>query len=206
MDVLLKADNLLKKYGDVEIIKDFCLEAKEGESIAIVGPSGSGKSTLLHMLSGLDSVDKGIVEYQKAKFDNMKDIRRLYFGFIYQFHFLIDELSVIENILIASNGKYEEYALSLLKRFKLFDKKDVMPYMLSGGQKQRVAIIRGLINFPKVLFADEPTGNLDYETSKIVQDEILDLVKEYFMTAIIATHDMEFAKKMDKIIRIEDIK
>jgi len=157
-------------------------------------------------LSGLDNLDGGVVKYPKSQLEDVNNLRRLYFGFIYQFHFLIDELSVIENILIASSGRHEEYALALLKKFKLLDKKDAMPYMLSGGQKQRVAIIRGLINLPKILFADEPTGNLDYETSKIVQDEILDIVKEYFMTAIIATHDMEFAKKMDRIIKIEDIK
>jgi len=205
MDILLKAENLSKKYGDFSVIDDFCIEAREGESVAIVGPSGSGKSTLLHLLSGLDRLDSGVVEYPKARMEDLSNVRRYYFGFVYQFHFLIEELSVLENIMVASNGNYEEYALSLLKRFKLLDKKDAMPYMLSGGQKQRVAIIRGLINFPKILFADEPTGNLDYETSKIVQNEILDLVKEYFMTAIIATHDMEFAKKMDRIIKIENI-
>jgi len=206
MEILLKAESLYKKYGDLKVIHDFSLEAREGESIAIVGPSGSGKSTLLHLLSGLDNLDGGVVKYPKSQLEDVNNLRRLYFGFIYQFHFLIDELSVIENILIASSGRHEEYALALLKKFKLLDKKDAMPYMLSGGQKQRVAIIRGLINLPKILFADEPTGNLDYETSKIVQDEILDIVKEYFMTAIIATHDMEFAKKMDRIIKIEDIK
>lgn len=202
METLLKAENICKKYKDISIIDNFSIYAKEGESIAIIGPSGAGKSTLLHILSGLDSYDSGNIDYPKASIKTSTHLRTKYFGFIYQFHFLIDELTVLENILVASNWNHEEYALSLLKRFKLLDKKDSLPYALSGGQKQRVAIIRGLINFPKILFADEPTGNLDYETSKIIQDEILDLVKEYFMTVIIATHDLNFAHKMDRIIEI----
>jgi len=202
MDTLLNAENLCKEYNSISVINNFNIEAKEGESIALIGPSGAGKSTILHMLSGLDSSSSGKITYPKASLQSPNYLRTKYFGFIYQFHFLIDELTVLENILIASDWYHKDYALSLLKRFKILDKENSYPHELSGGQKQRVAIIRGLINFPKILFADEPTGNLDHENSKIIQDEILSLVKEYFMTAIIATHDLEFAHKMDKVIEI----
>lgn len=199
----------------LHILKSASVEIRQGEIVALVGPSGSGKSTLLHVAGLLEKPDAGEVIINGREVSALSDnertaIRRDTLGFVYQYHHLLPEFSALENIAIpqylASRGKSEarSRAASLLAAMNLKERGDHRPGQLSGGEQQRVAIARALANQPQLLLADEPTGNLDPRTAKLIFDGLIDLVRSEGLAAIIATHNFELAARMDRAILIED--
>ncbi len=216
---ILSLKNIKKNFiqGDVilEVLREVNLEVKAGEIIALVGPSGAGKSTLLHIMGLLERPDEGEVLLGEIACEHADDntrtlYRRDYLGFVYQYHNLLPEFSALENVMIPQmiagyeKNKIEPKAKWLLDKMGLLDRVEHRPSELSGGEQQRVAIARALVNAPRLLLADEPTGNLDPQTSKVVFDELLKLVRETGLTAIIATHNPELAAKMDRKITLRD--
>ena len=214
---ILNVKNLCKTYGKGEneflALNNISLRMKKGEFIAIVGKSGSGKSTLLHLLGGLDTPSKGTVVINNQDIYKMSDkdltvFRRKYIGIIYQFYNLISVLSVKENILLPAlfDGREisDKRLNDLVKNLGLTNKTDCFPNDLSGGQQQRTAIGRALINRPKILLADEPTGNLDSRNSKHVMRLLKFYNKKYRQTIIMVTHDMSLAKRANRIITMSD--
>ena len=214
---ILNVSNLCKIYGKGEneflALNNISFKVKKGEFIAIVGKSGSGKSTLLHLLGGLDKPDRGNVIINNQNIYKMSDkeltvFRRKYIGFVYQFYNLIPALTVKENILLPasfdgrkiSDKKLEE----LVKKLGLINKMDAYPNDLSGGQQQRVAIGRALINYPKIILADEPTGNLDTRSTKHIVKLLEYYNKKYRQTIIMVTHDLSLAKRASRIITMRD--
>lgn len=215
--MLLKAKNLKKIYGfddnRVEALKDLSIEIEEGTFVAIVGRSGSGKSTLLHVLGGLVKPDKGEVLLEEQSLYSMSDdtltrLRRRRMGFVFQFFNLISTQNVIENIVLPihlDNGKVdEEYIHEIIDLLGLSEKKNAFIHELSGGQQQKVAIARALASKPAIIFADEPTGNLDAKSSKEVVDLLKIAQRQYHETVIMVTHDELIASVADRIITIED--
>ena len=216
---ILNVKKLCKSYGKGEneflALNNISFKVKKGEFIAIVGKSGSGKSTLLHLLGGLDLPSQGTVIINNQDIYTMSDkdltvFRRKYIGFIYQFYNLIPALTVKENIVLPAlfDGRKvsEEKIDELVKNLGLLNKKDVFPNDLSGGQQQRVAIGRALINKPKIILADEPTGNLDTKNSKHIMKLLEFYNKKYKQTIIMVTHDMSLARRADRIITMLDEK
>lgn len=214
---ILNVKNLCKTYGKGEneflALNNISLRVKKGEFIAIVGKSGSGKSTLLHLLGGLDTPSKGTVVINNQDIYKISDkdltvFRRKYIGIIYQFYNLIPVLSVKENILLPAlfDGREisDKRLNDLVKNLGLINKIDCFPNDLSGGQQQRTAIGRALINRPKILLADEPTGNLDSRNSKHVMRLLEFYNKKYRQTIIMVTHDMSLAKRASRIITMSD--
>ena len=214
---ILNVKNLCKTYGKGEneflALNNISLRMKKGEFIAIVGKSGSGKSTLLHLLGGLDTPSKGTVVINNQDIYKMSDkdltvFRRKYIGIIYQFYNLISVLSVKENILLPAlfDGREisDKRLNDLVKNLDLTNKLDCFPNDLSGGKQQRTAIGRALINRPKILLADEPTGNLDSRNSKHVMRLLKFYNKKYRQTIIMVTHDMSLAKRANRIITMSD--
>ena len=215
--MLLKAKNLKKIYGfddnRVEALKDLSIEIEEGTFVAVVGRSGSGKSTLLHVLGGLVKPDKGEVLLEEQSLYSMSDdtltrLRRRRMGFVFQFFNLISTQNVIENIVLPihlDNGKVdEEYIHEIIDLLGLSEKKNAFIHELSGGQQQKVAIARALASKPAIIFADEPTGNLDAKSSKEVVDLLKIAQRQYHETVIMVTHDELIASVADRIITIED--
>ena len=217
MSTILETKNLCKFYGakenEVKAVDKINIEIKEGEFVAIVGKSGSGKSTLLHMLGGLDTPTSGEVllkgkELYKMKEDELAVFRRRKIGFIFQAFNLVSSINVWENIVlpIGLDGKKvdTEYINDIIETLGIEKKIHNLPNSLSGGQQQRVAIARALASRPDILFADEPTGNLDTKTS----DEVIALLKmsakKYGQTIVMITHDDEIAQVADRILIIED--
>ena len=219
MSVLIEARNLIKKYslGEVEIsaLRGVSLNVNEGELISVIGPSGSGKSTLMHILGCLDTPTSGEYFLDGENVSKLNDaelakIRNQKIGFVFQTFNLLPHLTVLENVLLpvqytpsADIRKARERAIELLGQFGLENRVKNRPTQLSGGEMQRVAIARALINNPKILLADEPTGNLDSKTGL----EILKIFKELHkegMTEIIVTHDLNITKFTERIIRIKD--
>ena len=212
---ILKIKKLSKKYGkkDSEIlaVNNVSFNVRKGEFIAIVGPSGSGKSTLLNLLAGLDKADNGEIIINKTDICKLNDkqmtiFRRDNIGFIYQFYNLIPTLTVKENILLPTlltNNRQEENYQKLITKLGLQAKEECLPNDLSGGQQQRVAIGRALINNPLILFADEPTGNLDSVSAKKIMDLLLHYNKNG-QTIIMVTHDLNLAKKASRVITFKD--
>ncbi len=209
-DIVLKCVNLSKSYiqGDtkLDILNNINLEILKGQTVSITGSSGSGKSTLLHLLAGLDVVTHGQVYIDNQELTSLNDnqicrIRNTKLGFIYQFHHLLPEFTALENILmpIKIQGKVNlekiEFAHHLLSRLGLIGRSQHFPGQLSGGERQRVAIARAVINNPQIVFADEPTGNLDNITSDKVLDIFLNLQQELKTSLVLVTHDIEVAKK-----------
>lgn len=212
---MIIAQNICKSYGDLHILKNVSIEVNEGEIISIVGKSGAGKTTLLHILGTLDKADSGDIsldgiELSKLKEKDLAVIRNKYIGFIFQFHHLLDEFTALENVMIPAliSGAPEkiakEKAKEILSYLQLNERMEHKPNELSGGEQQRVAIARALINSPKVVFADEPTGNLDSQTSAEIHDLILKLRKELNQTFVIVTHNQDLAKMSDHIYRMQD--
>ena len=214
---VLKTTGLRKVYGSganaVIALKGAELSVEEGEFIAIVGPSGSGKSTLLHLLAGLDRPTAGSVHIDGKNLYTMTDtqlsiFRRRRIGFVFQFFNLIPVLTARENIelpLILDERKVDEpYLNELIRLMKLEDRVGHLPSALSGGQQQRVAIARALITKPAIVFADEPTGNLDSKTSQEVMDLLKISARKFHQTLVIVTHEEDIAERADRIITLED--
>ena len=214
---VLKTTGLRKVYGSganaVIALKGAELSVEEGEFIAIVGPSGSGKSTLLHLLAGLDRPTAGSVHIDGKNLYAMTDtqlsiFRRRRIGFVFQFFNLIPVLTARENIelpLILDERKVDEpYLNELIRLMKLEDRVGHLPSALSGGQQQRAAIARALITKPAIVFADEPTGNLDSKTSQEVMDLLKISARKFHQTLVIVTHEEDIAERADRIITLED--
>jgi putative ABC transport system ATP-binding protein len=214
---VLRATGLRKVYGSnasaVTALKGADLSIEEGEFVAIVGPSGSGKSTLLHLLAGLDRPTAGSVYIDGKNLYGMSDtqlsiFRRRRIGFVFQFFNLVPVLTARENIelpLILDERKVDQtYLNELLGLMKLEDRTDHLPSALSGGQQQRVAIARALITKPAIVFADEPTGNLDSKTSQEVMDLLKISARKFHQTLVIVTHEEDIAERADRIVALED--
>ena len=203
---MIKVTNLSHYYNKDLALKDINLEIKKGEFVSIIGESGSGKSTLLSVLSTLLKPSSGEVVYEDTNYKNIKNIdnfRRENIGFIFQFHYLINYLSVKENINLANEKASKEEIFELLRLLGIENLIDKYPNEISGGQRQRVAIARAMINNPKVIFADEPTGNLDSENSLNVFELFSTLAKKG-TTIIVATHDKNLALKTDITYEVKD--
>jgi lipoprotein-releasing system ATP-binding protein len=201
--------------GDLRVLRGVDLTLRAGEIVALVAPSGGGKSTLLHIAGLLDRPTHGSVLVEGKDAGNLSDnartaVRRDTIGFVYQFHHLLAEFTALENVvlpqMIAGRPRRdaEKRAIALLGAFGLGDRLRHLPGKLSGGEQQRVAIARALANRPRVLLADEPTGNLDVETAETVFAELMSRVREVGVAALIATHNPELAARMDRTVRIAD--
>ncbi|WP_134682426.1 ABC transporter ATP-binding protein [Paracoccus ravus] len=218
MSDVLVLDGISKTYGKggpapVPVLADLSLRVGRGEVVALVAPSGAGKSTLLHIAGLLDTADSGRVVLNGRDLSGQGDrarteARREDLGFVYQFHHLLPEFSAAENIVLpqlangVSSGAAQARALDLLGRVGLSHRADHRPAQMSGGEQQRVAFCRALANAPSLLLADEPTGNLDPATSDKVFDVLMSLVRETGLSALIATHNMDLAARMDRVIRL----
>ena len=215
--MILEVNNLNKSYGKgnntVFPVKNVSLKVKEGQFIAIIGQSGSGKSSLMHILGGLDHPDSGTVlidgtNLYELSEDEITIFRRRNIGFIYQFYNLIPVLTVKENIIlpvVLDNKKVDyKYFNKLINKLNLKDRLKYLPNELSGGGQQRTAIARAMITRPKILLADEPTGNLDSRSTKTVLKMLKDFNKNYNQTIILVTHDLNVAKEADRIITYKD--
>ena len=203
---MIKVTNLSHYYNKDLALKDINLEIKKAQFVSIIGESGSGKSTLLSVLSTLLKPSSGEVVYEDTNYKNIKNIdnfRRENIGFIFQFHYLINYLSVKENINLANKKASKQEILELLKSLGIENLIDKYPNEISGGQRQRVAIARAMINNPKVIFADEPTGNLDSKNSLNVFELFSTLAKKG-TTIIVATHDKNLALKTDITYEVKD--
>ncbi|KLE04409.1 ABC transporter ATP-binding protein [Aliarcobacter butzleri L353] len=203
---MIKALNLTHYYNKDLALENINLEINKGEFICLIGESGSGKSTLLSILSTLLKPTSGQLFFEGKNYKDIEDIdsfRRTNIGFIFQFHYLINYLTVKENIKLANEKATHEEIYNLLKILKIENLIDKYPNEISGGQKQRVAIARALINRPKVIIADEPTGNLDSKNSLNVF-EIFKKLSESGTTIIVATHDKDLAKFANKIYEVKD--
>jgi lipoprotein-releasing system ATP-binding protein len=205
------------KQGGTELIvlNGVDLALQPGEVVALVGPSGAGKSTLLHVAGLLERPDGGMVLIGGEDCGSLSDerrtlLRRSQIGFVYQFHHLLPEFSALENVMLPQmiagvpRSRAREEAGALLDRVGLAPRAVHRPARLSGGEQQRVAIVRALANDPKLLLADEPTGNLDHATGDSVMNTLLDLVRHTGLTALIATHNPDLARRLDRIIALED--
>jgi lipoprotein-releasing system ATP-binding protein len=222
---ILKAQGVRKTFrmGDsvVQVLKNADVSIRAGEFLAIEGRSGSGKSTLLHILGALDSADAGVIEYEGRDIAQMPGaersrLRNTQFGFVFQFYHLLPELNVLENAELSSMIEHswftfrankraiQERAVGILKQLGMEHRLKHRPNQLSGGERQRVAIARALMNQPKVLFADEPTGNLDAETGKQIMAVLETLHREHGQTIVMVTHDRTVAKKADRVLVLKD--
>ena len=204
---MLHVTNITHKYAQDTALENINLTIKEGEFVAIVGKSGSGKSTLLSILSTLLKPTQGKLQLLGKMSQDIVDIdefRRKNIGFIFQFHYLINYLTVYENITLAIYNEHKKDVDSLLKQLGIYKLKDRYPYEISGGQRQRVAIARALANKPKIVFADEPTGNLDSQNSDNVFEMLQIIAKQQNVTVIVATHDLEQAHSADTIYEMND--
>lgn len=201
------------KPSEVAVLRGASLTVARGEVVALVAPSGAGKSTLLHIAGLLDVADAGAVGIAGGSVTGQSDrrrtvLRRQAVGFIYQFHHLLPEFSALENVALpqlangAARGAADARAQDLLGKVGLSERAGHRPAALSGGEQQRVAFCRALANAPGLLLADEPTGNLDPATSDVVFDVLMELVRETGMSALIATHNLDLAARMDRVVRL----
>jgi lipoprotein-releasing system ATP-binding protein len=212
---MLSAKDIHKRYGPVEVLKGVDITINRGEIVSIVGPSGSGKSTLLHILGTLDKPDRGEVFLNNETISGLQgnrlaSFRNKHIGFVFQFHHLLPEFSALENVCIpgwlTSRNKNEvkQGAEELLKILGLSQRLENKPNQLSGGEQQRVAVARALINQPDIVFADEPTGNLDTANAKELHQLFFDLRKELNQTFLIVTHNEELAQLSDRTLTMKD--
>lgn len=200
------------------VLDDLSLDVYEGNSVAIMGPSGSGKTTLLNIVGLLDKPDKGIINFRGSSIASFSDeesavYRNTNIGFVFQDHLLLPHLTVSENIslpLLASKSPPDELSVKvnrikmLMERTNIYDLRDKYPFRISGGEAQRVALVRALANNPSILLADEPTGSLDARNAENLGDLLLDMNREFGITILLATHSADLAKKMSKIMRLEE--
>lgn len=212
---MIKAINIHKKFGDLEVLKGVNLEVKQGEIISIVGSSGAGKTTFLQLLGTLDQANEGQILYDdvditKLNTNKLAQFRNENIGFVFQFHHLLPEFTALENVcmpaLIKGDSKKEaeHKARLLMEKLEISHRKDHKPSELSGGEQQRVATARALINKPKVIFADEPSGNLDSKNAEKLHQLFFDLREQFKQTFVIVTHNDELAKMCDKKYEMED--
>jgi len=212
---VIEAKNIHKSFGSLHVLKGVDLNVGRGEIVAIVGKSGAGKSTLLHILGTLDVADQGSLKINSQIASDLKNRKLAAFrnnniGFIFQFHHLLPEFTALENVIIPAliqkqnENKARDRAKELLDYLGLAERLKHKPNQLSGGEQQRVAIARSLINAPAVVFADEPTGNLDSNTSQELHELIFQLRKDLQQTFIIVTHNEELAKMSDRRLEMED--
>jgi lipoprotein-releasing system ATP-binding protein len=212
---LLVAKDIWKQYGPVSVLKGVSMEIVKGEVVSIVGPSGAGKSTLLYILSSLEQADKGEIFYNGQKVSGLSEkqlatYRNNTIGFVFQFHHLLPEFTAIENVSIPGwiakqpKKQIEQRALELLDFMGLADKKHKKPNTLSGGEQQRVAVARALLNNPALIFADEPTGNLDSENAAALHALFIRLKKEFDQSFLIVTHNEALAKMSDRVLNMKD--
>jgi len=212
---MLKASGLKKSYRSLPVLKGVDLEVEKGSIVAIVGASGAGKSTLLHILGSLDSPDEGEVSIdsnnlfaQPAK--ALAEFRNKHLGFVFQFHNLLPEFTAIENVMIpgligkGESKKVQARAMELLSKLNLEKRAHHKPSELSGGEQQRVAVARSLINSPLLIFADEPSGNLDSKNAAELHQLFFQLRKDFNQTFVIVTHNQEFASMADRKLEIVD--
>jgi lipoprotein-releasing system ATP-binding protein len=213
--MMLRCKNIFKSYGTLEVLKGIDLDIQKGEVISIVGSSGAGKSTLLHILGTLDKPDRGEISFNGVNITKLKDrelakIRNEKIGFVFQFHNLLPEFTAIENVCIpafigAKNEKQtKEKALFLLQKLGIEQRAGHKPSELSGGEQQRVAIARALINSPDIVFADEPSGNLDSKNAEDLHQLIFQLRDELGQTFVIVTHNNDLAQMANRKIEMQD--
>jgi len=215
---LIQAYNLCKDFKQggetLSILRNLGMTIEEGEMVALVGPSGAGKSTLLHLVGLLDSPTSGSITLKGEDVSALDDkarteLRRQEIGFIYQFHHLQPEFSALENVMVPqmiagmSKKDARDHAAALLSGLGLADRLEHRPSRLSGGEQQRVSIARALINKPSLILADEPTGNLDPETSEQVFDMLVKTVRQTGVGALIATHNLDLADRMDRVLEMK---
>ncbi|RTE86941.1 MULTISPECIES: lipoprotein-releasing ABC transporter ATP-binding protein LolD [Gammaproteobacteria] len=218
MNNLVEINNVFKTYADgareVPVLKGVSLKLASDDMLAIVGSSGSGKSTLLHVLGGLDTADSGELQVAgeqigKLNTNQLANWRNQHLGFVYQFHHLLNEFTALENVampaLIAGlNPKdAEQAALALLERVGLSERANHLPSQLSGGERQRIAIARALVNKPKLVLADEPTGNLDEDTAALIYKLMVELNRELGTAFIVVTHDYELARALPRTMAMD---
>lgn len=212
---MIYGKKIQKAYGNIEVLKGVDIEIKQGEVVSIVGPSGSGKSTLLHILGTLDKADAGDVvmngvNIHQLSSKQLSSFRNKNIGFVFQFHHLLPEFSALENVCIPGwvakrkKKEVEAEALQLLNILGVAHRINNKPNELSGGEQQRVAVARALINKPSIVFADEPTGNLDTANASELHDLVFDLRKNFNQTFLIVTHNEELAKQSDRILQMKD--
>jgi lipoprotein-releasing system ATP-binding protein len=216
--VLLRAENLKKVFrsgkSDLVLFENLSLQVETGEMLAIVGESGTGKSTLLHILGALDSASEGDVYFAQLQLGSLceedaAEFRGRELGFVWQFHYLLPEFTALENVAMPlymrgmSRKEAEEHGLHWLQEVRLSDRATHRSGELSGGEQQRVALARALITRPKVLMADEPTGDLDNRTAEAVFTLIARLHRDYRLTSLIVTHNLGFARRCDRVLRLE---
>ncbi len=218
-EAILQLTDICKGYNlgqpsEVRVLQNASLRLNKGEMVALVAPSGAGKSTLLHIAGLLDVPDSGAVMIQGQDAGALGDrartaIRREHVGFVYQFHHLLPEFSALENVVLpqlangVGAGAARMRAQALLDRVGVGDRASHRPAALSGGEQQRVAFCRALANNPALLLADEPTGNLDPDTAEIVFGVLVELVRSSGLSALIATHNLELAARMDRVLHME---
>lgn len=212
---MLKAEHITKRYGSVQVLKGVDIEVKTGEIVSIVGSSGAGKSTLLHILGTLDRADEGQIWLDGQRIDLLQGkklaaFRNRHIGFVFQFHHLLPEFTALENVSIpgwiAGRKKKEvaDRAVALLTTLGLADRMENKPQELSGGEQQRVAVARALINHPSIVFADEPTGNLDSIHARELHELFVQLRNDFKQTFLIVTHNEELAGMSDRILHMKD--
>ena len=217
----LISNNIHKSFemGDdsLVILNDINLTINENDSVAITGASGAGKSSFLHILAGLDKPTSGNVYFNDLDLsllsnNRLSKIRLENFGFVYQFHHLLEDLTVEENIFMPAlinkslDNEKKLIVKDIMRSLDIYKRKNHLPWKLSGGEKQRTALARALINNPKFLFLDEPTGNLDYENSLIIQNLLFEMSNKYGIALITATHDNKFLKSFNKVYKLKDSK
>ena len=223
-DIIIRAENIHKSYrmgaAEVKVLKGLDLSVKKGEFLAIVGASGSGKSTMLHILGDLDKPDKGVIRYEEQDLSRqsgreLNKYRNETIGFVFQFYHLLDELNILENVYLPTmtgksvlgwltcRNQAKKRAQELLERLGLAERIGHKPYQLSGGERQRVAIARALMNKPRLILADEPTGNLDSLTGNGILKVFEELNRDG-QTIVMVTHDNRIAERAGRIIKLTD--
>lgn len=212
---MIQATNIHKSFDELEVLKGVNLYVKAGEIVSIVGPSGAGKTTLLQILGTLDKPNQGVVQVDGQDVGRMNEQQQAAFrnrqiGFIFQFHQLLPEFTALENVMIPAlianqdNKKAKQKAEELLHYLQLSDRLEHKPSELSGGEKQRVAVARALINNPKIILADEPSGSLDTKNKEELHKLLFDLREKFGLTIVIVTHDKELAALSDRVIEMKD--
>jgi len=212
---MLTGKNIHKRYGTVEVLRGVDIDIKMGEIVSIVGSSGAGKSTLLHILGTLDRADRGAVKLNDAEINSLQgkklaDFRNKNIGFIFQFHHLLPEFTALENVCIPGwlagrkRKEVENKANELLNLLGLSERLENKPNQMSGGEQQRVAVARALINDPSIVFADEPTGNLDSANAKELHQLFFALRNKFNQTFLMVTHNEELAQLSDRVLHMKD--